>query len=761
VPFRQAVGPTRGVASDQQCIEGRVTKLRNSAEGTFKDEQALSWFVDRILATAHVSPHTLCPEDFDVVFERQKRPTQRHILRVAADWFTSAKESFIQTLKTFMKSEAYGKVTDPRNITTISGNVKMSYSRYTYASQNIFKRISWYAFSKNPREIGRAVNALLASKDNVVPTDFSRWDGRVSKWLTNCYLVFMKRAFAPIYHEELESLFWAQYDCKARTANGVTYEHLYDMPSGSPHTSQFNTFDNAFINFLSRLEMGESEEEAWDGLGIYGGDDGLTANMDGQALERTCSRLGVSVKAKNIPFGEPVDFLGRIFHNAWVDHGDSGCPSHIDVLRQMDKFYVTASPLSVPNPEVLVRKAQGYLITDPNTPVISEWSRCILRLYPAESTKVGAKLRSIIDDKQLSDRLAGDGHCEEFRDFNWFATYVQNDSRFNNDIQRDCVIGYLAQGGRYSCEELSALATAFERSGDFGQLIRAGLSDEAGTVPVEIPARLGDDIVVPPGSDVGRGQEDRGKHLQPTHGANDQQANRGVKRPGVIGRPQQQGLQPQPAIGPLVPGAFGDGVESKDARVVPASTGAPATRNRQPAPKQQGRNGPSKGRGERCGTASVARTTPAGSFEQRPAGVGPRPASSDANGKAMVFPGATRGQHPTPNTGSPPRIEQPADIKQPSLPVPNTAGSPAVSGTDVKKGKKKTKKASASNVKQTGDGKVSTGAGKTNSGVIEPISSAVPAAPTTSGNTSQDRPLTHHSVPRVNWEEFLASGECY
>jgi hypothetical protein len=537
-----AVGPTRGKASDEQCVEGRITSIKNVRHGTLRDEEAARWFIRKICEASGTRHHTLVPKDFEEVFARQARPTQRSILQLAEDWaeYTS------RTLKTFMKAEGYGKVTDPRNITTIPGSPKMRYSRFTYALQEVVKHVHWYAFSKNPAEIGRAIAALLRGRKRVVPTDFSRWDGRVSEWLTEIFLSWLKYLFAPEYHEELERDFRAQYKCKARTAFGVVYDHDFDMPSGSPHTSLFNSLMNAFINFLARVEAGEDYEDAWAGLGIYGGDDGLTAEIDASALEKTCERLGCSLKAKVLQQGEPVDFLGRIFYNAWTDDTPEGPVSTIDLARQLSKLFVTASPLTVPRGVALARKAAGYGVTDANTPVLREFVGAISRVFPKEYAECAGKLAAISNDRELAARLAGDRHRFD-GDINYFATYLDHECRFNNRVERDGDNGghiteHLAQTCGIKAEELRRIAATLARVRTVNDLDRVGCTDPVRATAVEISARVGDDLVVlqpkpesgPVAGDVQPpcGQNDRKEVGRKRRRAKNARANGGAEQDG-------------------------------------------------------------------------------------------------------------------------------------------------------------------------------------------------------------------------------------
>jgi len=121
--------------------------------------------------------------------------------------------------------------------------------------------------------------------------------------------------------------------------------------------------------------MGHSPEEAFDSLGIVGGDDGLARDIDKDMYVAITKSLGHVLKAETLTAGDPVPFLGRYYLDAWTDN-----TSVSDIQRQARKFHVSTSPLIISNEECLLRKALGYLATDQQTPLISHWSRAVVRV---------------------------------------------------------------------------------------------------------------------------------------------------------------------------------------------------------------------------------------------------------------------------------------------------------------------------------------------------------------------------------------------
>jgi hypothetical protein len=112
-------------------------------------------------------------------------------------------------------------------------------------------------------------------------------------------------------------------------------------------------------------------------LGIYGGDDGLTINIQPSRINSTFAKLGLLAKSESLPPHSVIPFLGRWYIDPWTTRN-----SCIDIERQLRKLHLTTSPADIPTEVVLLRKALGYYQTDTNTPILTNWSKLIFKLYP-------------------------------------------------------------------------------------------------------------------------------------------------------------------------------------------------------------------------------------------------------------------------------------------------------------------------------------------------------------------------------------------
>lgn len=120
--------------------------------------------------------------------------------------------------------------------------------------------------------------------------------------------------------------------------------------------------------------------EAFAALGLYGGDDGLSAG-DPANMEKAAQMLGQELKAVRVVAPRPVKFLARIYGpEVWEGAPDSCC----DLPRQLAKFHTTVSlPISITPEMKLVEKCRSFLLTDANTPIMGLFCKRVMQTAEA------------------------------------------------------------------------------------------------------------------------------------------------------------------------------------------------------------------------------------------------------------------------------------------------------------------------------------------------------------------------------------------
>jgi len=359
----------------------------------------------------------LYPVDLEQVYERQNRPSQRAIIQKAELGTGSATDERVDT---FLKAEAYGEPKDPRIITTIPGENKIHYSTYVYAfSASVMQEQHWYAFGKEPSEISGMVAAIAEdARRHIANTDLSRMDGRVYVIPRQMEEMAMLRAFASSEHPRMLELMKTQHHRKAKTPHGVKYDTEWSRLSGSPETADFNSADNAMMNYYGFRLQGLSPEEAYDALGVYGGDDGLTADIDPQCLKQACERVGQVLDISVVTRGETgVNFLSRYYGpDVWNGDANSIC----DIPRQLIKMHTTVGLTGNITPMMkLQAKALSYFLTDENTPIIGKLAVAVLKYTYGD-----------IDVKLVRESL---DTMDLVKVATWWSRYDKAD-QFQNDV---------------------------------------------------------------------------------------------------------------------------------------------------------------------------------------------------------------------------------------------------------------------------------------------------------------------------------------
>lgn len=460
--------PGRNYNSDVATYSGRIAKVacHLSSYPPFYHRCAEE-FNNLLVPTSLV--HTFCPLSISDVETYQNRPSQRSG-NARARYFPFFKRHKI-TVTTFQKAEVYSKISDPRNISTVPADQRVRFSSFMYVVSKLFKEYKWYAFGRTPKEITEMVQDLVSKCSNVLPTDFSRMDGTRSSFFVEKEQALGRRMFAPCYHAEFVNLCNTSINAPAFTAFDLSYFTGTSRLSGNADTSCFNTYDNALVNYIALRHLYSEPFDAFNKLGIYGGDDGITGDLSEELFIKVSTKLGLKPKAQSIPRFQPVPFLGRIFIDPWTT-GANIC----DVLRRINSLHISVSSPNLPRSLILRRKAESYSITDPNTPIISQWCKMILRIT----------LPHTYTDAELRDTKY---------DTSWFDQYT--DQFDPPPISCPSALMVVLDNCSIGLDEYNSIVRAFSHVQNVKQFDDLQPFFSRGDPKIEIPAVIGGNVVLP------------------------------------------------------------------------------------------------------------------------------------------------------------------------------------------------------------------------------------------------------------------------
>jgi hypothetical protein len=382
-----AVVPNKSYNNDVSTIQGRVKACRNTSKTPSNWHHYDNELMQFIIPESGIG----VPISIEDVNNRQTKAAQRGR---AAAVEASMTEDYANKPKAFIKAEAYGAPTHPRNITTVDTAHQLYYSTYTYPfKDNVLKKFSWFASAMKPDDIARRVNEICQYPDGVILSDYTKLDGHISdddkRFKEKCYM----RWVSADYKLALREILRKDRPLKAITAQGVSYEPGTSQLSGSPGTTNDNNLVTLRHDYIGLRQIGYNPQQAWKMLNKWvlgASDDRIRANLPGYAaiLEEVATKLGHKLKSEVLhPLdGDLVTFLGRVFVNP------HDVTSMQDPLRTLPKLHLTmAPPHMVSLEQAAFNRATGYLVTDSKTPIISNYCSAVLRILAKTHPDIGYK----------------------------------------------------------------------------------------------------------------------------------------------------------------------------------------------------------------------------------------------------------------------------------------------------------------------------------------------------------------------------------
>jgi hypothetical protein len=359
----QAYIPSRDLASTEASVSERVTSKYSDIVSL--PPVFLKWiteFESMLIPTQHAAH----PVSVQTVVENITGSRKQRAIK--ALWRPI---KWTGRVNAFLKREPATKKAG-RIITTYTPQHSVEYARYIGVLEEWLKKphVKWYAFSKKPHQIAVRVAEICRGVDKVVLTDLSSMDGRISLAVRDMELRLLLRLFRPDFHKEVTNLHQSTYSRRAylpqrQFESEVAYDTGFARGSGSRDTSALNTILSALMAYCSYRRADLAPLAAWEALGVFGGDDGLTPSLDFETFARIAAAFGQVATGRTESRGGRVEFLSRVYSPAvWDGVPDSTC----DVIRCLGKFHLTT--LQFPDVRVAYAKAKALTLTDSQTPVV-------------------------------------------------------------------------------------------------------------------------------------------------------------------------------------------------------------------------------------------------------------------------------------------------------------------------------------------------------------------------------------------------------
>ncbi|UOI84721.1 RNA-dependent RNA polymerase [Ceratitis capitata nodavirus 1] len=388
-----------------ESIERRVTFVANDKKPSDRVAKIAEAFV-RLMNGPYKD---LDPLSIEETIERLNKPSQQLQLRAVFEIIGVEPRQLIES---FNKNEPGMK-----SSRIISGFPDILFilkvSRYTLAYSDVVLHAEhnrhWYYPGRKPSEIADGVCEFVSDCDaEVIETDFSNLDGRVSAWMQrNIAQKAMVQAFRAEYREEIISFMDTIINCPAKSKRfGFRYEPGVGVKSGSPTTTPHNTQYNGCVEFTAlTFEYPESNpEDVFRLIGPKCGDDGLARATIHKSIIRAAKNYGLELKVERYNPELGLCFLSRVY----VDPLNTTTTMQ-DPLRTLRKLHLTTRDPTIPLADAACDRVEGYLCTDALTPLISDYCKMVLRLYRPTASKEEVRNQRRSRNKEKPYWLTCDG----------------------------------------------------------------------------------------------------------------------------------------------------------------------------------------------------------------------------------------------------------------------------------------------------------------------------------------------------------------
>jgi len=368
-------------------LERRVTDVRNNKVPHKRYANFAKEFVSLVVPHEGVG----VPYSLEETATMLDKPSQ--VLAVKQVWETADMEPR-RLIESFVKNEPCAK--SPRIISSYADmRYLLSFSRFTLAFRDEVLHAEhnqhWFCPGSTPQGIADKVTEYVRSVETPIEGDYSNMDGTVSEWLQRHVMnATYHRHFAAEYRAELTRYTEMLIRCPARAKRfGFRYDAGCGVKSGGPTTCDCNSHVPCFCMYCAiRIVMPElTPEEAFRLVGLCFGDDSLFEERFRRKFVQVAEDLGLLLKVERFKPETGVTFLARVFPDPFKTN-----TSFQDPLRTWRKLHMTFRDPTIRLADAATDRLEGYLVTDPFSPVTSAYARAMTRYYGSESPEKASAL---------------------------------------------------------------------------------------------------------------------------------------------------------------------------------------------------------------------------------------------------------------------------------------------------------------------------------------------------------------------------------
>jgi hypothetical protein len=282
--------------------------LRETAYDVTYDDDLITKIVDE-LCQILVPEGELEPLTLEQFLESRTGYSKKRYVKAVQDvtrtGFDLKKDSDIGL---FVKLEKFSEMKAPRVIMGRNPKFNLLYGCYTIPLEK--RLLKHKTFAKGRDYFGRGeFMAKYCGTHRFIMNDYTKFEStQRRKLLCDVELGIWRRVLSPDHYKQVEKLFWAKYQKKGRSTNGVSFFFKGLRGSGDMDTGLFNTIINWVACRYFELKNGSGEHDF-----MVDGDDSVIAVPLGFEPTNTFTEFGLEAKLEITDDPTSVEFCSAKF----------------------------------------------------------------------------------------------------------------------------------------------------------------------------------------------------------------------------------------------------------------------------------------------------------------------------------------------------------------------------------------------------------------------------------------------------------------
>lgn len=266
---------------------------------------------------------------------------------------------------------------------------------------------AFYSPGLSPKQIEQQLRDFASKVLNIMTMDFDGFDASISACLHTLVTIIASKLFKQGRERARFIALMSEVISPAGLARFKKHGFRYDPGNGQKSGSASTCFNNTLINIMVQFlavhifDITLEPEEILRRLGALFGDDSVFNALYKAMTFKASAALGLSIRLEE----EQIDgqgymtYLQRVYPNIHESPANFCNPK-----RAVPKLPITMRPLHITDADAAVDRAEAYLVTDPLTPLISDWCHMVRRVHGRTASTAEVRFDRLFKDTSQAAR---------------------------------------------------------------------------------------------------------------------------------------------------------------------------------------------------------------------------------------------------------------------------------------------------------------------------------------------------------------------